>query len=1147
MAQVIAEESFVFPASFAQQRLWFLDQLEPNSPAYNVPTAVWMKGELDRSSLQKTLNEIVRRHESLRTTFRVVGGQPMQVVGPAHPHALIETDLRGVPEAEREAQARRLAAEEALRPFDLANGPMLRTNLLRLAEDEYIFLLTMHHIVSDQWSAGIFFQELVTLYEGFNSGNPSPLPDLPIQYADFALWQQEWLQTGALDKQLAYWKQQLGGSPPVLELPADHPRPPVQTLNGSHKSYDLPDPLAESLLSLSRQEGVTLFMLLLAAYQTLLHRYTGQDDITVGSPIANRNRREIEGIIGFFINVLVMRTDLSGDPTFREMLGRVREVALGAYDHQDVPFEKLVEALQPERDTSRSPLFQVAFQVQNAEEGSLHLPNLKITPINADINTSKFDLTATVVNHPNGMQVGFEYNTDLFEEATIDRMMGHFRVLLGGIVANPDQRISGLPMLTEAETQTLLVECNDTRRDYDRAPCVHHLFEAQAERTPEAAAVSLDSARLTYRDLNRQANCLAHHLRKLGVGMEARVGILLERSLEMVVGLLGVLKAGGAYVPLNPTNPTERLAFMLDDAQAPLLLTQRGLSDRLADYKGKLVYLDADWDEIAQNDESNPDCEVTRDNLISVLYTSGSTGRPKGTMIEHRGFLNLCLWYKRQCPITEKSKVLLIIPFSFDAAFKNIVAPLISGAELVLAGSDYYDPGKILETIEGKKVTVINSTPSQIYPVIDLAEANDYKPLSSLEYLSLGGEPMSMARLRPWLNSENCNCSLIQLYGPSECSDILTVYKTSREQINVMEIVPIGKPIDNVRLYVLNKNNDLQPVGIVGELGAAGPILARGYINRPDLTAESFMPNPFGEGERIYKTGDLVRRLPDENLEFVGRIDNQVKIRGIRIELGEVEAALRQHPQVREAVVVVRDTINGKRLVAYLISKVEQPPVPNELRSYMKDRLPEYMVPTAFVILESLPLTPHGKLDRQALPAPDELRPEVEGRYVAPRNPVEQTVARIWAEVLRVDRSAFTTTSSSWAATPSSPSRSSPEPTRPGCASPPSSSFSTRPSPSSRASPPQRPRSPPLSRGPSAAPPFDAYPALVLRAASRTPHHFNQALLLELVSPADPALLRDAFLALLRHHDALRTRFSPPAPAGRRLSYPLMIELELLD
>ena len=1132
MAQVITEESFVFPASFAQQRLWFLDQLEPDSPAYNIPAALRMKGEIDPSALKETLNEIVRRHESLRTTFSVIDGQPVQIVGSAKPHVLLETDLRGMPEAEREAHARRLASEEALRPFDLANGPMLRTKLLRLAEDEYIFLLTMHHIVSDQWSAGIFFRELVTLYERFSSGDPTPLPDLPIQYADFALWQREWLQSGALDRQLAYWKEQLGGRPPVVELPTDYRRPPVQTLNGSHKSYELPRSLTESLLALSLQEGVTVFMLLLAAYQTLLHRCTGQDDITVGSPIANRNRSEIEGIIGFFINVLVMRTDLSGDPTFRQLLGRVREVALGAYDHQDVPFEKLVDALQPERDTSRSPLFQVAFQVQNADGDSFHLPNLKISSVDTDVTTSKFDLSVTIVNHPKGMQVGFEYNTDLFEGTTIDRMMGHFRVLLGGIVANPDHRISELPLLTEAETQTLLVEWNDTRRDYDQAPCVHHLFEAQAERSPEAVAVILDNSRLTYGDLNRRANCLAHHLRKQGVGSEARVGILLDQSLEMVVGLLGVLKAGGAYVPLNPANPSERLAFMLDDAQASLLLTQRQLSERFAEYTGNLVYLDSDWDEIAQNDERNPHCDVTRKNLISVLYTSGSTGRPKGTMIEHRGFLNLCLWYKGHCPITEKSKVLLIIPFSFDAAFKNIVAPLMSGAELVLAGSDVYDPVKILETIENKKVTVINSTPSQIYPIIDLAEANNYEALSSLEHLSLGGEPMAMPRLRPWLNSKNCNCSLIQLYGPSECSDILTSYRTSRGQIKVMETVPIGKPIDNVRLYVLNKSSDPQPVGIVGELRAAGPILARGYINRPDLTAESFLPNPFGEGERIYRTGDLVRTLPDGNLEFVGRIDNQVKIRGIRIELGEIEAALRQHPLVREAVVVVRETINGKQLVAYLLNNGGQPPAPTELRSYMKDRLPQYMTPKAFVMLESLPLTPNGKLDRQALPEPKELRQETEETYVEPRNPVEQAIARIWAEVLRVEKAGIHDNFFELGGDSILSIQVVAKANQAGLRISPKQIFHhqtiaelavvAEPGAAATAAE-QGPVSGGLPLTPIQHWFFDNFSD---SAQNLTDPNINQALLFELIKPVDPSVLRDAFLALLRHHDALRMRFS---------------------
>lgn len=1004
MVQTMAEESYVLPTSFAQQRLWFLDQLDPGAATYNMPGAIRLTGPLNVAALQKSLDEILNRHESLRTTFAVVDGTPVQVISPTLHIGLSTVELRHLSVLQREEMVKGMAIEEAQQAFNLATGPLLRVKLLCLAENEFMLLITMHHVISDEWSIGVFVHELTTFYDAFATNRLASLPELSIQYADFALWQQEWLQTGGLDEQLGYWKQQLGGSPPALELPSDNPRPSVQTFRGAHRAFALPAGLSESLTRLSRQEGVTLFMLLLAAYQTLLHRYTGQDDITVGSPIANRNRREIEPLIGFFVNTLVLRTDLSGDPTFREVLGRVREVALGAYDHQDVPFEKLVEALQPERDTSRSPLFQVAFQLQAADSLALRLGDLELEIMTVESGTSKFDMTFQLTEKPEGLSGQVEYNTDLFDESTINRMALHFRTLLESVAVNPGQPISQLPILTQAERHQLLVEWNDTQIDNFSAGALNQSFEDQVKRTPSATALVFDGQRLTYEQLNQQSNKLAHYLQSLGVVPETKVGICVEPSADLVVTLLALLKAGAAYVPFNPANPKERLAFMFDDSKISVLLTQERFLGLLPEHKAHVICMDTDRQVISQQPDHNPANAATLDNLIAVLYTSGSTGKPKGVMVTSRGFVNLCQWYKRHCPITEQSRVLLVIPFTFDAAFKNMITPLIAGGRLVLTSADYYDVARLHEIIEKEEVTVINTTPSLIHPIMELAAGKDYRGLSSLKYMGLGGESMDIQKLKPWLNSPYCECKLVHLYGPSECSDISACYLVGKGQVDSLQAVPIGKPIDNAQVYILDKYNNPQPAGVPGEVSVSGPTTARGYFNAAALTSQSFTPNLYGVcGERIYRTGDLAKWLPDGNLEFVGRIDNQVKIRGIRIELGEIEAVLRQHPQMREAVIVaLPDAAGDKRLVAYVVA--DQQTSAKQLRNFMKLKLPAYMVPSSFVILEALPLTANGKLDRRALPPPDDASLDLESNYVAPRNATEETMARLWTDLLKIER-----------------------------------------------------------------------------------------------------------------------------------------------
>jgi amino acid adenylation domain-containing protein len=986
------------PVSFAQQRLWLLDQLVPGNPFYNIPAAIRLTFPLNVAALEQSLNEIVRRHEALRTTFAVVDGKPVQVIAPSLTMLLPVLDLRTLPQSEREAESLRLATEESRRPFDLAHGPLVRTTLLRLDEADHVFLLTMHHIVCDGWSMGVFSRELAALYTAFARGRPSPLPELPIQYADFAVWQRQRLQGEVLEEQLAYWKQQLADLP-VLQLPTDRPRPPVSTFRGAQQNVALSKSLTEALKALSQREEVTLFMILLAAFKTLLARYAGQDDIVVGAPIANRNRAEIEGLIGFFVNTLVMRTDLSGDPSFREVLGRVREVALGAYAHQDLPFEMLVEELQPQRDLSRNPLCQIMFQLQNTPSITQQTQSLNPPSLEIKSGTAKFDVTFDLWESPQGLSGQFEYNTDFFDASTIERMAGHFQTLLEGIVVNPEQRLSELPLLTEAERQQLLVAWNATQADYSKETCIHQLFEAQVARTPEAVAVVFEGERLTYRELNRRANQVAHHLQRLGVGPEVLVGICVERSLEMVVGLLGILKAGGAYIPLDPAYPKERLAFMLEDTQTPVLVTQQRLVTGLPEQGAQVVRLDADWEVIAAEGQENPVSAVTANNLAYVIYTSGSTGRPKGVMISHYAICNHMFWMLSAFPLTEADGVVQRTPFSFDASIWEFYAPLLAGARLVmLRPQEYQDSADLVKVIAKHKVTTLQLIPTLLRVFL---EEQGLETCNCLRRVFCGGEALTVELQDRFF--ARLDADLHNLYGPTEASIDTTFWPCNGE--SSQQVVPIGHPIANMQAYVLDRSLQPVPIGVAGELYIGGAGLARGYLNRFELTAEKFIPNPFSDepGARLYKTGDLVRHLPDGNVDFLGRIDHQVKLRGFRIELGEVEAVLRQYAGVQEVTILAREDVpDDQRLVAYVVPNQVPAPAIGEMRRFLKERLPEYMIPSAFVLLDVLPLTPNGKVDRPALPMPNTARPELEGAYVAPRSEVERTIATLWQEVLHL-------------------------------------------------------------------------------------------------------------------------------------------------
>ncbi len=979
------------PLSFSQQRLWFLHQLEESGSAfYSEPTFLQMLGLLNVVALEQSLNEIVRRHESLRTTFETVEGQPMQVIAPGLTLTLPVVNLCHLPETEQQPQVQRLAIEEIQEPFDLEQAPLLRVKLLHLSDQEHLLLFIIHHIISDGWSLRVLIRELADLYQAFCAGKPSPLPELPIQYADFAVWQHQWLQGEVFKKQLSYWKQQLAGVPPILELPTDRPRPPVQSFRGATITFKLSPDLTSRLKSLSQKQGITPFMMLLAAFQTLLYRYSGQDDICVGSPIANRNRNETHGLIGCFVNTLVMRTNFSDNPSFLELLKRVQQVAQDAYAHEDLPFKRLVEELQLERNLSYQPLFQVMFVLQNSTKEDLVLPGLSLKQVSIDTGNAKFDLSLYMEDAEPELIGWWEYNTDLFDTATMTRMLEHFQILLEGIVTHPEQRVSNLPLLTEQQLHQQLVEWNNTQVDYPLDTCIHELFKAQVERTPDAVAIIFEDEHLTYRELNKRANQLAHYLQKQGVSPGVLVGICVERSLLMVIGLLGILKVGGAYVPLDPAYPQERLTFILEDAQVSVLLTQAQLIEAIPRTQTKVISLDADWQDIAQQSQENLVSKVTTSNLAYVIYTSGSTGQPKGVMIKHQSAVAMLDWANKIFAGEARLGVLASTSICFDLSVFEIFVPLGCGGQVILIENALYLP----TLLAAKNVTLINTVPSIIAELL----RTDGIP-ASVHTINIAGEPLPnkfVQQLYQWQNI----LQVYNLYGPSED----TTYSTfAWIRKGVSNIPPIGRPINNTQIYLLDRELQPVPVGVPGELYIGGDGLAYGYLNRFELTAENFIPNLFSTqaGARLYKTGDQARYLPNGDIEYIGRIDHQVKVRGFRIELSEIETALRQHLAVQEVAVLAREDRPGdRRLVAYVVSNQEQAPTKSDLHRFLKEKLPEYMVPSAFVLLESLPLTPNGKLDRRALPTPDTARPELEATYAAPRTAAEEALVNVWAQVL---------------------------------------------------------------------------------------------------------------------------------------------------
>ena len=1013
-----------FPLSFSQQRLWFIDRLEPGNTSYHLPGAVRLEGKLDLEILERVINEIFRRHEALRTRLEEHDSAPLQVIDEWKPQKLEVLDLRSLSQEEREAEVERRKREEARTIFDLSKGPLFRVKVLILEDEQHLTLFSMHHIISDMWSMRILFREFGALYQAYNAGEPSPLPEIEIQYADYTVWQRKWMQGETLAKQLAYWKRQLAGIPSLLQLPTDKPRQAGSIHRGAHERFVLGPELSGELKRLSQYEGVTLFMVLLAAFQTLLARYSGEERIVVGTPVAGRNRQETEGIIGFFINTLVMATDLSGNLTVRELLKRVREVAIGAFMHQELPFEKLVEEVQPERDLNRQPLFQVMFVFQNRSHNATSTANLGGKGEQIEVENARFELWLTIQEEENELVGWVGYAADLFERETMVRLTGHLERLLKAIVANQESRVLNIPLLAETELNQILA-WNRTDLKYDVEKSLQAIFASQTERSPDNLAVVFETQHLTYAGLDTSSNQLANCLKRMGVGPDTPVAICVERSLFLVVGLLGVLKAGAAYLPLDPEHPKERLAFMLDDAQVPVIITQDRLAGILADQNRQTIVIDRQWEEISRESRFAPSVPSCPENLAYIIYTSGSTGRPKGVSIPHQAIVNHMLWLQDYFKLSETDSFLQKTAFSFDASVSEFFAPLLTGGRIIMARpGGAQDSSYIVKAIADHEVTCLQLVPSMLRVLLD---EPGFGQCRSLKKVISAGESLPVELLERFTAS--MDAELYNFYGPTEAAIDVTSWRCDR--LISRPVVPIGYPIANTQVHILGPDLQSMPVSMPGEFYIGGTNLARGYLNRPELTAELFIPHPHSEesGARLYRTGDLARRLPGGAVEYLRRVDHQVKLRGFRIELGEIEAALNQNPAIQESVVLTREDRPGdKRLVAYIVPERDfkqekvrnqnSTPLPVEeagkgintssrelsfesLRGYLQQKVPAYSVPSSFVILESLPLLANGKVARQALPAPSVFEARLDG-YVAPSTPIEKEVARIFSQALGI-------------------------------------------------------------------------------------------------------------------------------------------------
>ncbi len=992
------------PLSFAQELMWLLDHLI-NTSAYHVPRALRIKGPLNVEALEYALSEIVARHEILRTTYQSVDGKPMQFVAPSATIDLQRIDLSGLDGDRREAEANRILVEEGQGRFDFVHDLMLRAFLLRLNEREHILLLLSHHIASDGQSKAVLFRELKMFYLAYCSKTPAQLPELPIQYADYALWQREWLQGQVLENHLSYWKRQLENAPTLLELPTDRPRPAAQSFEGARQFLKFPEGMLEFFKGFCRKENATLFMAMLAAFGTLLHRWSGQEDMLIGTPVSGRSRTEVEPLIGYFSNSVVLRVALGGDPTFRELVQRVKEVSLGAYSHQDLPFEKLVVEMQPQRDLSYSPMYQVMFSVGEHKDLGLELPELEISPIIIDRGIAKFDMTLGMTELREGLMCNIEYCSALFDASTMQRLANHFQNLLQGVMANPDQRISALPMLSAEDRHQFLFGWNRTNRDYPQDVFVPQLFERQAARTPDAEAVVCEDRRLTYRELNQRANQLAHFLKKRGVGPEARVAVCVERSLEMIVGVMGIIKAGAAYVPLDAMYARERLPVIMQDAECPVLLTQQSMLNNVPRSGAEIIALDSDWERIANESKENLELQTTWNTLAYVVYTSGSTGVPKGVMVTHGGLVNQYRAYEESYELRPGSgSWLYMANFSFDVFSSDLIRSLCSGGKMVICPMELLlDPEGLYGLMVRESINCAEFVPAVLRTLTAHLQQTDQK-LDFMRLLICSSDAWSMADCRAVLTVCGEKPRVVNAYGVTEATIDSTYMDIAGDKLRGEGFVPIGRPFPNTRTYVLDRHMEPCPIGVPGVLYIGGAGVARGYLNRPELNAEKFVADPFsGEpGARLYNSGDAARYLPTGDIEFLGRTDNQVKIRGFRIELGEIEAVLGKHPSVQQSVVLARELSPGDLgLVAYVVPAAGQTIDISSLRNFIKTKLPAYMLPSAFEVLDKIPLNANRKIDRKALPAPKKKSADLVKDFVAPRAENEHKLATIWSEVLQ--------------------------------------------------------------------------------------------------------------------------------------------------
>jgi amino acid adenylation domain-containing protein len=1012
-AKAPVKEGFVFPASFAQRRLWFLNQIDPDSCLYNISAFLRIAtAPIAVEALRRSLQEIVNRHETLRTTFSTVDGEPVQVISLASEAEVRFIDLQLLPSYAQQQETISLALGEASRPFSLSHGRLLRASLLRLNPCLHVLLLTLHHTICDGWSLGVLCQEASALYEGLSMGKPAALPDLPIQYADFAQWQREWLGGELLKAQLDYWVAQLGSAPPALEIPTDFPRPVSPSHKGSVISLSIDSELAGRLRRFTTRHQGTMYRSLLAAFQVLLYRYSRQEDISVGSPIAGRTRTETEGLIGFFVNTLVMRTDLSGAPSIGELVRRVKEVTLGAYSNQDVPFEKLVEVLSPERELNRTPLFQVMFIMQNAPLGRMQLGEAALEPMNVSSGTSKFDLTMSVEERAAGIDGYVEYSTELFEAETIERLIGHYKVLLEGIVANEDEVIDRLPLLTDVERRQLIEQWSGASLPLQSKKCLHELFEEYAETTPDAIVIASTEGRVNYSEVNSRANRLAAHLRSFNVGPEVTVGILLEPSIEMLVAVLGVLKAGGVYVPIDPSFPRDRTEFILEDSGVTVLLTRGAMRERLTAFATSVFFMDEDAELLAAYDDANVKCNVTAGNPAYTIYTSGSTGRPKGVVVEHRQIFNYLHAILNRFEPKQGAQYAMLQPLAVDSCNTVFIPSICAGGTLhVMPYEQAADPHAVLEYFRQNRIDVLKIAPSHLSALVEACPAADMLPL---DVLALGGEASHWDWVRGSLQPFAAPASRTFIhYGPTETTVGMLTYRIQPDSPRRGALVPLGHSLPNTRVYILDRAMGPVPVGVAGEIYIGGDCVARGYANRPGLTAERFTPDPFSDNPsgRLYRTGDLARWLPGGEVEFLGRTDNQVKIRGFRIELSEIDATLNRHAAVEKAITIARENeAAGKRILAYVVPKrtgdssgngiaYDAKTLPLRLRGFLKGQLPEYMIPSNIVVLDAMPLSPQGKVNFRALPDPStEVMPR--DRMTVPRTLLQARLVEIWEEVL---------------------------------------------------------------------------------------------------------------------------------------------------